>query len=81
MSPIDKAKIAYKSVLLVIDSAEELDFEQVKARIPELNDERKILIQFVLLGSGCAFDGLIPDGDWGLRSVASLNELYRVVNL
>jgi len=80
MSGKEKAAGAWASILDVMGlKQKQYSIESMIGWIDNVPLPRAKSIQYILLGSGCAVEGLDPDGDFGMYSRDSLRNVYTAV--
>ncbi len=80
MSTFEVTKRAWGSVIFTLGLPKDAGFTEMQNWIRSgcVTQGQIQVIQFVLLGSGCAIEGLDPDGNYGDYTNRSLERLFRV---
>lgn len=76
----EKALLAWQVVTAVLALKKEASLEVVNGHLENTPKPHVLAIQFILLGSGFADEGLVADGDYGDYSLQSLGNLYIIAH-
>jgi hypothetical protein len=76
MNKKEKAAAAWHALTAILALKKEVGLQDVDNHLKATSKPHVMAAQFILIGSGCATAKLIPDGDYGDESHASLKYLH-----
>ena len=77
MTQKEKAVLAWQALTAILTLKKEVSVSQVDEHLKMTPKPHVIAVQFILIGSGCATEELILDGDYGIQSRASIVILHK----
>ena len=78
MDKKQKATLAWEAILAILVMKKDVPhaLNAVKSHMLFVPKPHVTAVQFILIGSGLATPELVPDGEWGMQSSQSVQDLY-----